>query len=234
MSAALVTTYLRQRAASPMRVVMFAILTLFTVGACVAMRDPNPVAGVATYLALLVAAGAIGQDVSSGVLQLTLSRPITRREYVLSRWLASGLGASALLALMWALALAGIAMRGGAMHPAQFALQFGEGVAVAFGLSAVLVALSAMAPGLGDLAIWFVTTTSATIAQQIGPLIGKPWVTRAGHEIALTLSPTLPLDGLRGEPVSWALVAAYFSTVALALGVAVWLTNRRELSYANG
>lgn len=234
MSMALVGTYLRQRAASPMRLVMFGVLTLFTVGACVAMRDPGPLAGVAVYLALLVASGAIGQDVSSGVLQLTLSRPLTRREYVLSRWLASALGATALFALMWAMALAGIAARGGTMNAAAFAVQFGEGVAAAFGVSAVMVALSAMVPGLGDLAIWFVATTSAAIAQQAGPLTGRPWVTRAGHELALTLSPALPLDGLRGEPVSWALVAAYFSTVTLALAVAVWFTNRRELSYANG
>lgn len=234
MSVALIETYLRQRASSPMRVTMFGVLALFTVGACAAMRETSPLAGTASVLALFVGAGAIGQDVSSGVLQLTLSRPLTRREYVLSRWLASGLGATVLLALLWALAIAAIAARGGTFAPAAMAVAFAEGVAVVFGVSAVIVGLSALAPGLGDLAIWFVTTTGAGILQQVAPMLGRPWIGTVAHEVALTLSPVLPLGGLRGEPVTWAPVAAYFSTVALSLAVAVWAMNRRELSYANG
>ena len=35
----------------------------------------------------MIAAGTIGQDVSSGVLQLLFARPVRRSEYVLSRWI---------------------------------------------------------------------------------------------------------------------------------------------------
>jgi len=67
-------------------------------------------------LTLILAAGIIGQDVSSGVLQLVLARPVTRREYVVSRWLSvslmGGLLASAQVLIAWLLLLASFVMVG--------------------------------------------------------------------------------------------------------------------------
>jgi ABC-type transport system involved in multi-copper enzyme maturation permease subunit len=50
---------------------------------------------LAGYYGVVFAAGSIGQDVSSGTLQLLLARPVTRPQYVVNRWLGAGLLATA-------------------------------------------------------------------------------------------------------------------------------------------
>lgn len=234
MNATLVATFLRQRASSPMRLLIAVAFGLFAVGAAAAFRGLQVLESMGGPLALLVTAGAIGQDVASGVLQLSLSRPVTRSEYVLSRWVAGGLGASALFAMMLAASCAMVLARGGDLSAGPVLELAVRNVAAAFGLAAVIVALSSLAPGLGDLALWFLGGASATIAQNLGTFRRWTWLEIAGHELERTLSPSLPVAWMHGGAVGWAELAAYASTVVLALAVAVLVMNRKELSYASG
>ncbi len=235
MIATLVLTSLRQRLTSPMRLVFAALLAFFTIAIAAAMRGLQPLDNVASTLALVLTAGAIGQDVSSGVLQLTFSRPLTRRDYVLARWLAGGLGAAALSLCVLAAAAAAIAARGGTLEAPAVAALAGQQVASALGTAAVIVMLSSLAPGLGDVALYFMASISLSVAQNLGAWKQWAWMERGATELQHTLSPALPLDwATRHADVPWAALVTYASAVTLALAVAVIAVNRKELSYASG
>ena len=95
----LIETFLRQRLGSPMRILITLFFFSFPLLFAVFTSNLNVVQNAAGPFALILAAGAIGQDVASGVLQLVFARPVARAEYVLARWLACVLGASTLCAL---------------------------------------------------------------------------------------------------------------------------------------
>ena len=91
MNATLLLSFWRQRFTSPIRLVLLAVA--FGVPLLILVFMPSagftPL-GDTTGLALIFAVGMIGQDLSSGVLQLLFARPVRRAEYVVSRWLGVG------------------------------------------------------------------------------------------------------------------------------------------------
>ncbi len=234
MNPTIVLTFLRQRFTSPMRLVFMGGIGFFSVALSAGMGVLQPFDQLAGMFALILTAGAIGQDVSSGVLQLTFSRPITRRDFVVSRWLAGGLGASVLFLVLLAAACAAIVARGGHLEPGAVAVLAGQNVAAAFGTAAIVVMLSSLAPGLGDVALYFMSLASLTVAQNLGAWKQWAWMELGAVELQHTLQPALPLAWLQGGDVPWAALATYASAVTLALAVAVIVVNRKELSYASG
>ncbi|TMQ71594.1 MAG: hypothetical protein E6K81_09690, partial [Candidatus Eisenbacteria bacterium] len=86
----------RQRLMSPIRVVLLGgLLVVPLLGVAFVHGAGLSILGDSVGLTLVFAVGMIGQDVSSGVLQLLFARPVRRPEYVWSRWLATGLAATA-------------------------------------------------------------------------------------------------------------------------------------------
>src|SRR5919198_2264006 len=115
MNATLIVASIRQRLSSPIRMALLAALFVFPL-LPVAFA---PAAGLwflgdSLGIALVLAAGAIGSDVSAGVLLLLFARPVRRSEYVLSRWCALGLGAALVRLGQIAIATAILAARGSA------------------------------------------------------------------------------------------------------------------------
>src|SRR5262249_47296609 len=96
MNRTLIANYLRHRASSFMRVALIIVPSIFALGSVALGHSLAPLAGLSTFYGMVLAAGAIGQDISSGTLQLLLARPVTRPGYVMSRWIAAGFGASVL------------------------------------------------------------------------------------------------------------------------------------------
>ena len=119
MNVTLVSALLRQRLASPMRMFILFALTVPALGISALTGAFAPVVGGGYWFALVLAAGAIGQDVSSGVLHLTFARPVTRSSYVLSRWGAAAAGGFALALARLLLACALLSLRGAAPGPAE-------------------------------------------------------------------------------------------------------------------
>ena len=183
--------------------------------------------------AFFLGAGLIGQDVSSGTLQLLFARPVTRAEYALSRWLGAALAASCLVVSQLAIGVMLLALHGESPSARDLAIFAGEQLLAAFGTTSVLLLFSTTLPGVGD----FLAIIAAGVlgqALQLGAaLLKAPWLGRAGEEIGRFISPALDLGRLfGGGPVSWFEVVSYLSTVTLALALAIVILNRRELSYA--
>ncbi len=233
MNREIVVTLWRQRLASPMRLLLLFFGFLPPMGIAMLTLSLGAVHGMAYLFALVLAAGAIGQDVSSGVLQLTLARPVTRSAYVTSRWFAAGAGGAALALAQLAGAALLLAVRGAAPAGLELLAAALTDLVAAFTGAAVIVALSACVGGLGDVALLVLALMSAQVGRWIATFRGWTFVVGALAELDRTLQPQLHLEWIAGRGVpEWTGLVAALSTIALGLAVAILVVNRRELSYA--
>ena len=234
MSPALIAAFVQQRARSVPRMLLAFSLFTFPLLVLAIARG----AGVAPLqtgqgFAVILGAGLIGQDVSSGTLQLLFARPVTRAEYVVSRWLGAALTASCLSAVQIAIGSVFLALHGAPPGGGQLAIVLGVQVLNAFGTVSVLLLFSTLLPGIGDVIAIFVAAATGQALQLGAALFRAPWLARAGQELVRFVNPSLDLGAIFGSgPVSWFEVVSYFSTVTLCVALAIVVMNRRELSYA--
>jgi ABC-type transport system involved in multi-copper enzyme maturation permease subunit len=182
---------------------------------------------------MILGAGLLGQEMSAGVLQLVFARPVSRSEYILSRWL--GVGALATAAVLVQVVLGGAMMAARGVPPSVSALGAValEQSLAAFGIVSVIALLSSFLPGVGDLLAWFALNVFGGVLQAAGAFMQKPWLMRVSEEWSRFLSPVLGIhEAFGGGVVSWFHLVSYFSTVTLCLALAIVFLNRRELSYA--
>jgi ABC-type transport system involved in multi-copper enzyme maturation permease subunit len=231
----LLVAFLRQRFTSPMRVGLLVIVTVFPLGAAILANDLAPLAGPASAIALILAAGAIGQDVSSGTLQLLLVRPVSRPSVLLHRWLASviaAVGITLVLLLLATLALLAHQTQPNALDLVRMVL---EATCSAAGSAAVMVMLSTLVGGIGDVGLFVAAMIVTQMFSGLAMLEHWEVLARACNEVQGVLSPQLSWAWmLHGTPLSWFAITSWASTVTLALAVGIARFNRRELSYAAG
>ncbi|HTK32112.1 MAG TPA: ABC transporter permease subunit [Candidatus Saccharimonadaceae bacterium] len=230
----LIQALLRQRAASPVRMA----LLLFMFFAPILITASAPGLGLGPLgngygIVIVIAAGMIGQDVSSGVLQLLLARPIRRDTYVLSRWLGAALGGFGLIAVQAGLCTLVLWMRGAPPDTRDLALLLGDNLLLALGLCAVLALCSSLLGGLGDLAILFLATLAAKLMEGASQLAHSPILGRVGTELENVCIPQIHLfEFMSPSGPPWFAIVSYVSTVVLCLALAIVVVNRKELSYA--
>jgi len=231
----LLVAFLRQRFTSPMRVGLLLIVTVFPLGAAIFANDLAPLAGPASAIALILSAGAIGQDVSSGTLQLLLVRPVSRPSVLLHRWLASviaAVGITIVLLLLATLALVAHKTQPNALDLVRMVL---EAACSAAGSAAVMVMLSTLVGGIGDVGLFVAAMIVTQMFSGLAMLEHWDALARACNEVQGVLSPQLSWAWmLHGTPLSWFAITSWASTVTLALAVGIARFNRRELSYAAG
>jgi len=236
MNPTLVLSFLRQRLTSPMRLVLLGLSFFSSLGVVAVTRQLGTLEGASAWFALILAAGAIGQEVSSGVLTLTFARPVSRASYVFSRWAGAGGFAAALGLVQIAAGLMSIVARGGTMPgvPDLAALAI-ECVLLAFTAAAVMIMLSSLLNGLGDVGVWAIGSTVAAFTGAIAQAQQWTVLARVAEEVGLVLLPKLHVGWIfgAGDPQVLALVSV-LSTLTASLAVAVWVVNRKELSYAAG
>lgn len=230
----MIAAFVAQRLRSPVRWLVAITLLGFSALPALLSRD---VAGMdataATFFALVAAAGAIGQDVSSGTITLLLARPVVRWHYVIARWLGATILAAVLSALLMLAVTLGVTARGAAPDPAAVLRVLAELVLTGAAMAAVMIALSSLVNGLADLGLFLAGSTLAGVLQMIGLARHLPWLEVAGRELMATVSPTLSLSPfVRGDWSAWPQLAAWASTLTLSLAVAAWSVSRREYSYA--
>jgi ABC-type transport system involved in multi-copper enzyme maturation permease subunit len=231
----LILAFLRQRLTSPMRLGVIVLTTLFPLGGSVIVGSLTVMNGIAAPLALIFAAGAIGQDVSSGTLQLLLVRPVTRPGYLLNRWLGAVIGSLGLTLLMFALGALGLMLRGMPPAASEVARMALEAVAATTGSAAIMIMLSTLAGGLGDVAIFFAAMVLLQMFAGVAMFEHWSWLARAVTELQGVLGPQLSFAWVfQHTPVSWFALASWASSITLALAVGIARLNRRELSYAAG
>jgi ABC-type transport system involved in multi-copper enzyme maturation permease subunit len=235
MNATLIAAFLRQRFTSPMRLGLLFIVTVFPLGGAVLMGTLSPLAGIASPIAFILAAGAIGQDVSSGTLQLLLVRPVSRPSVLVHRWLASALAATAITVLALVLGSVALVLRGAHPDALDLIRMVLESLCSAAGSAAVMVMFSTLVGGLGDVGLFFGTLILSQMFEALGAFEHWDWLVRACAEVHGVLSPQLSWEWLLQQtPPSWFALASWASTVTLALAVGIARLNRRELSYAAG
>lgn len=179
-------------------------------------------------LTLLVGAGSIGRDVTTGVLPLVFTRPFARGTYVLAKWLA--VSSAAALAGVLALAVQAVWLhhRGFGLPAAAVGGAFFTAATTAVGIAALLVFLSTLVPGVGDVGLW-------TLLRLGGFLVGKELGPRFTQEWSALVEPALSWETLFAwDAGAWFRLVSYLSTVTLFLFAAVVSANRKELSYAAG
>jgi hypothetical protein len=233
MNRTLILAFLRQRLTSPMRLGLMVLMTVLPLGMVAIMGSLATLGGIAGPLAFIFAAGAIGQDVSSGTLQLLLVRPVTRPEYLLNRWLASVVGALGLTLLMFALGALALMLRNEPPAAAELLRMTLEAASSAAGSAAVMIMLSTLAGGLGDVGLYFASFIGLQMLSGVAQFEHWSWLERAVVELQGALGPQLSFAWASQHiPVSWFAVASWASTVTLALAIGLARLNRRELSYA--
>lgn len=233
MNPTLIAAFWRQRLTSPIRLVLLGLFFGMPVLATALARSGLTLLGDSNALVMIFAAGMIGQDVSSGVLQLLFARPVRRWEYVFSRWMAVG-GAATIVGLLQVLAASALlAARGAAPEPGDVAMFAAHRVLECFGLAAVFAMLSSLVGGVGDLGLYLVGTLVGAIALMVAQFQGSSVLARAASEWMGFLTPKLDLSQLAGaSTLPLFPIASYLSTLALSLCLAVVFVNRKELSYA--
>ena len=236
MNDTLILAMIRQRLRSPIRMGLLFLLVVAPLGLMTFTPGPRLIDPSSTFmLVLILGAGMIGSDVSSGVLQLLFARPVRRVDYVLSRWLATGILAAGLALIQLILSVLIIGGRHEPLPNLPNILFFaGQHVSIAFGGAAVLAALSSVVPGFGDLALYFLLFMVSGLVQMLGSSTRFKFFGPMGAEMLSTLVPSLDLAPLFGGAPSWYDLVAYFSTLTLSLLLATIALNRRELSYASG
>lgn len=232
MNPTLVLAFLRQRFTSPMRLALVLLISIFPLGGAILTGQLNLLAGIAAPLALILAAGAIGQEVSSGTLQLLFARPVTRPSYLVSRWFGATVAAFAIVVVVSALAALGLLARGMAPQPLDVVRLWLDSLCSAGGHAAVLVMLSTLAGGLGDLGLYVAAFFVNQMLAGLASIQRWAWLQRATNEVQGFLGPQLSWVWLgRDLPISWFAIVSFASTVVLSLAVGIWFLNRRELSY---
>jgi len=235
MNSTLVVAFLRQRFGSPMRLALLALCVLFPLGGVALMASLAALGNTAGTIALIVAAGGIGQDVSAGTLQLILVRPVTRSEYLFSRWLAASLAAIGMTFVLIAIGVVILFLRQAPPQGAEVASLALGSITAATGNAAVVIMLSALAAGLADIGIYFAAFISAQILAGLASIEHWTWLTAAVGQLQKVLSPEVSFAWLgRSAPVPWFALVSWASTVTLALAIGIASLNRRELSYAAG
>jgi len=196
---------------------------------------PVTVIGPADIIAamMVLGAGVIGRDISTGVLQLILARPVTRREYVLSRWLALGCAGFAVGFLCW-LILLPLALSSGGSTINHALLRLGEIGLASFGFAAVITGLSSLLPGFGDLALLLAGVMVGSFLSFLGDVGKSPAVSRIGEEVARTLVPMVSFGDVLYDGTFHAYpILAWASATTLGLLLAIYAMNRREFSYGS-
>jgi ABC-type transport system involved in multi-copper enzyme maturation permease subunit len=185
------------------------------------LQDPT------LLLTLLIGAGSVGKDVSSGVLPLLFTRPLVRSRYVLAKWLAVGSAVSILTTLTFLVQELFLSRAGFGVPRAEVAAAVFQSVTHAFGMSSVLVILSVLVSGMTDALLWIGLSTLPMLVQ-------KYLSQRVAEEWQAFLDPSLDWSATFGPPVDWFRLLSYLSTVTLCLALASLAINRKELSYASG
>jgi len=225
----------RQRLASPLRAAMLALAVIVPALLAGNVRGMGfaPL-GDAYPLALLFAVGMIGQDVSSGVLQLVLARPVTRAEYVINRWLGAALGASVASLLQIALAWGMMAAHGMSPPAATIGFFAATRELQIFGVAATMALCSTLLNGVADLSLYVMLFLSGGILTTIGQLRHARYLIVAGEEIGALVAPKVDLAGFASGALPWHALATWGSNITLCLVLAIVVMNRKELSYAAG
>lgn len=191
-----------------------------------------------TLAVLVLAAACVSRDVSSGALQMILSRPVRRSSYLLGRFagVLLGYGAFLLAAAGLALALSRLLPLTGAEPPpvglASLARGAGGSMLSAVAMVAPILALSTVLPGYGDVLGYILLTPLLALPSVAAQILNAPALEKAGRILRENLLPSVDWSAvLSGRGVLAEPVGRWILAVVAFLALADFLFSRREFAY---
>ena len=231
----MIRRFVRQKFGSAGLVVALAALALLEVLGLVS-RGADQGLNMANWAILVLAAGSVSRDVSSGALQMILSRPIRRTEYLFGRYL--GILASYALFLVFTVLLtllvARIAQAYGA-GPAAADLSAGKLAVVSGGAflsgalqASILLLFSTFLPGIADLLGLLLLYLVLNLPQ----MSSAPWLRNAAEKVRENMLPVVAWNEvLRGHGALGAATGRWVFALTVYLALAAVVFSRRELPY---
>ena len=233
----MVRRFLRQKFGSTGTVLTLLLLALL---ACLPLNGGQGFGSIDTVAVLVLAGGCVSRDAASGALQMILSRPIRRTEYLAGRY--AGILAVFALFLVCAIAIAAAANavlirlqigtdpHGFPFGPAGMAA--GRAFFAGSLLAAALLFFSTFLRGFGDVLAVILSTILLGSAQNLGRLLNKPLLAKIGQIVQENSAPSVPWeDVLRGRQVLGEATGRYVLALALYWTLAALVFCRREFSY---
>jgi len=222
---------LRQLLSQPVRIGALIGATILPLLQLVVDPDPHVATTMfATCIAVIASAGIIGLEITTGSVALFFTRPLTRAKYLASRWSAAATISLAMMLIGLTGEVAILMARHVEVSPIAIALALADRFFVVTGTVSMMVCFSTFASSLGDLLIW---GSIQTVALSLGavPMGSFHDASRLLQRIA---APMLDLDRvLVSSRLPWSEVSGYAGTITLAAAIAIFVMNRKELSYAS-
>lgn len=235
----MVRRFLRQKFGSVGMLIALSVLSLVTALQVAATGSPSALES--GFLALiLLAAGSVSRDASSGALQMILARPIRRVAYLYGRYLGilSAYAIYVIATAVLALALGELARRllPGAPPPSppmgDLALGIAESLLGAAFFAAILLFFSTFLRGYADVLAYILLTLLLALPDALAGPLRKPWLSKLGALARDNLLPRVPwMEVLRGERVFQAATGEYVLALVVYLVLAAVIFSRREFSY---
>jgi hypothetical protein len=229
--------FLRQKLGSAGTLIALGLMAVI---AALPLNAGQAFSGLDTLAMLVLAAGCVSRDASSGALQMILSRPIRRIDYLAGRYVGVlvcfllFLGSCVVLAVALGRIVARLspgpvpAMRPVAEFAAVCAAAFLQGAL----LAAIVLFFSTFLRGLGDVLAVAVFAICFGSLRTLGQALRLPAVTRAGELAGANLSPSVPWElVLHGQRVFGEPTGRYILALLLYGTLAAVIFSRREFSY---
>lgn len=231
----MIRRFVRQKFGSGGLVAALAVLALLEV-LNLASRGAERGFVMANWAILVIAAGSVSRDVSSGALQMILSRPIRRTEYLFGRYFgilasyAAFLIVTDLLTLLVVKVAMPHAARAAVADLSAGTLAIASGGALLSGAlqASILLFFSTFLPGIADLLGLLLLYLVLNLPQ----LSSAPWLRTAAERARENMLPTVAWNEvLRGQGVLGAATGRWVFALTVYLALAAVVLSRRELPY---
>lgn len=237
----MVRRLLRQKFGSTAVVALLSLLAVVIAFTSAADGARGRAFSTASLAVIVLGAGLVSRDVSSGAVQMILARPLTRTDYLLGRWL----GVLAALCVFLATVAALVLLLSFAVFPAFHwsaeplslpgLLRGGAGALLDGALfSATLLCLSTFLPGYGDLVAYFLIVVGLGAAQSAGAALRQPVISEAALAIRDNLMPDPDWNALlAGQTSSLEPAGRWALALTALLLVAALVFRRRQFAYGH-
>jgi hypothetical protein len=221
----------RQKFGSPGLVAALAVLALVETFGLAHRAGPSGFT-IANWAIFVLAAGSVSRDVSSGALQMILSRPIRRTQYLFGRY--TGILAAFALFLagtsLVAFVVVNLAAPAAATEvaPVRLATLAGETFLSGAFVAAILLFFSTFLPGIADLLGLLILYIVLHLP------VGPGTVNRVIEAARDNLVPNVAWNEVRaGQSAALAAAGRWVFALTVYLALAAVIFSRRELPYGN-
>jgi ABC-type transport system involved in multi-copper enzyme maturation permease subunit len=219
--------------------VWISLIALDLLGAMLLITGQSSTGLVTVLAVFVVTAGIVSRDAASGALQMILSRPILRAQYLYGRYLAALTLLAGFLVSVFATAVLidrAAALAGWTGDNAFVWKEALKAVAADFPRAAldagILLFFSTFLRGLGDALAFVLCGIVLNLFPQIAMALRNPGLARFARSAVANVVP----DGawgsiLHGGPILQEATGQWALAIAVYLFLALVIFNRRELSY---